>query len=147
MTLFDLDFDYEHRSDEGLSGALVGLWFSSSNPIPSHLTYCSIDPNGTLLTQMSDQFHNFNQISQFQPNFTISTKFHNFHQLSQFPPNFTISTKFHNFDQISQFPPNFTISTKFHNFNQISKFQPNFKISTKFQNSTKFQKFDQITKV
>ena len=64
------------------------------------------------------KFHIFNQISQFPPNFTISTKFHNFNQKS---------TKFHNFDQISQFRPNFTMSTKFHwslcaSFNAVRKF-------------------------
>ena len=41
----------------------------------------------------------------------ILTKFHNFNQISQFPPNFTISTLFHNFNRISQFQPNFTIPT------------------------------------
>ena len=43
-----------------------------------------------------------NQISQYRPNFTISTIFHNFNQISQF-------NKFHNFDQIAQFQQNFTI--------------------------------------
>ena len=51
------------------------------------------------------------------------TKFHNFDQISQFQPNFAIKNKFHNFDQISQFLPNFTTFTKFHNFNHISRFR------------------------
>ena len=54
-------------------------------------------------------FHNFYQISLFQPNCTIS--------------NFIILIKFHNFDQI------FRILTKFQNFDQISDFWPNFTIS------------------
>ena len=41
--------------------------------------------------------------------FTILSKFHNFDQISQFWPNFTIVTKFHNINQLSQFQPNFTI--------------------------------------
>ena len=80
------------------------------------------------------RFHNFDQISQFQTNFTISNKFHNFNQISQFQPNFTISTKFHNFNQISQFQPNFPISTKSHNFSELLQFQWNFTISVKFHN-------------
>ena len=46
---------------------------------------------------------NFDRISQFRPNFTISPKYHNFVQISQFRPNFTILLKDHNFAQISQF--------------------------------------------
>ena len=50
------------------------------------------------------------------------TRFCNFDQISQFWPNFTIATKFHNFDQISQFWPNFTIPTKFHNLVNLLQF-------------------------
>ena len=56
---------------------------------------------------------NFDRISQFQPNFTISTEFHNFDRISQFWPNFTILTKFHNYHQMSLF----------HNCRQISQIQ------------------------
>ena len=49
--------------------------------------------------------------------------FHNVHQISQFSPNFTISTKFHIFNQISHFQPNLTFSTKFHNSHLISQFR------------------------
>ena len=93
------------------------------------------------------KYHNFDQISQFRPNFiiftnfhnfTISTKFHNFDKLSQFWPNITILTKYHNFNQISQFRLNFTIFTNFHNFDQISQFRPNFTKSTKLHNYTNF---------
>ena len=64
------------------------------------------------LIYKSLEFHNFDHILQFQPDFTILTKFHfftkfiNFDQISQFQPSFTISAKCHNFDQISQCPPN-----------------------------------------
>ena len=86
------------------------------------------------------RFHNFYQISQYQPNITISAKYHNTSQISQFWPNFTKSGNYHNFDQISQYQPNFTISAKFHNISQISQFQPNFTISATFHNiSQKWQ--------
>ena len=90
---------------------------------------------------MLTRFHNFDQISQCWPDFTIFTditiftRFYNFDQIPQFWPNFTILTRFHNFppnfiisDQILQFGPNFTILTKFHNLDQISQFRPNFTI-------------------
>ena len=64
--------------------------------------------------------HNISQISQYQPNITISAK------ISQYRPNIPILTKFHNFSQISQFQPNLTISAKYHNFDEISQFQPIF---------------------
>ena len=64
----------------------------------------------------STKFHNLDK---------MLTKFHKFYQISQFQPNFRISTKFQNFDQT------FRISTKFQNFNQISEFQPNFRIVMK----------------
>ena len=41
----------------------------------------------------------------------ILTKFHNCDQISQLQPNFTITTKFHNCNQISQFWPNFNYKT------------------------------------
>ena len=80
--------------------------------------------------------HNFNQISQYQLIFTISTNFHNFNQILRFQPDFTISTNFHNFSQCSQYQPIFIISTYFHNFNQLSQFQPIVTISTNFFNFT-----------
>ena len=82
---------------------LLVVW-DISHPIPPT---CKFD---CFMWARPDQteFHNFNQISDFQPNFRISSKFLNFNQISQFWPNFTILTKFHNFDQISEFRPNFT---------------------------------------
>ena len=55
--------------------------------------------------------------SQYQPNFTISAKYHNFDQITQFQPNY------HN--QISQNQQNNTISAKYHSINKISQFQTN----------------------
>ena len=72
----------------------------------SHVAFSTHDDNLRI---------HFNPISQFPPNFTISTKFHNFHQISQ-------SQKIQNFNQISQHSPNFTIPTKFHNFHKIAQF-------------------------
>ena len=71
--------------------------------------------------------HNISQISQYQPNITISAK------ISQYRPNIPILTKFHNFSQISQFQPNITILTKFHNFSQI------FYIFVNYSNSSNYQ--------
>ena len=48
--------------------------------------------------------------------FRILTIFSDFDQVSEFWPNFWISTKFQNFKQISEFQPNFRISTKSQNF-------------------------------
>ena len=67
-----------------------------------------------------DKFQKSDQISEFQPNFTILSKFHIVGQIS------TILIKLHNLDKISQLWSNFLISIKFYNFNQILQFQPNF---------------------
>ena len=86
------------------------------------------------------KFQIFYQVTDFLPNFRISTKFQNFnqirdlHQILEFQPNFGISTKFRNFHQISEYPTHFEISTKFQNFHQITKFGPNFGNHTKFWN-------------
>ena len=55
-------------------------------------------------------------------NFTISNEFHNFQWISQFQLNFIISTEFHHFKWISTFQRNFTISTEFYHFNLIWPF-------------------------
>ena len=70
--------------------------------------------------------HNFDQISEFQPNIRISTKFQYFNQISEFQPNFRMLTKFlnltklQNVDQILEFQPDSDIFTKFMNFYQVS---------------------------
>ena len=53
----------------------------------------------------------FKAIQPSRPNLN-NTRGMGFNQISQFRPNFTISTKFYNFDQISQFQSNFTICRK-----------------------------------
>ena len=50
----------------------------------------------------------------------ILTKFLNFDQISEFQPNFGISAKFRNFNQILEIQPNSRISTTFQNFYQSS---------------------------
>ena len=61
------------------------------------------------------------QISQFLPNFAISTKFHNFGQISQLRHSFIISAQIHTF---------YKTSTKVHNWYQISQYWPNYTIFT-----------------
>ena len=73
------------------------------------------------------QFHDFDQHSQFWPNFRTLTKFQDFNQISKF----RILTKFNNFDQISEFRPIFRI------VDQSSQFWPKFTIFTKFHNFNK----------
>ena len=56
------------------------------------------------------KYRNFNQISEFQPNFRMLIKFPNFNQTSKFQPHFGISTRFVNFYQIYECLPNFSWS-------------------------------------
>ena len=63
------------------------------------------------------------QISQFLPNFAISTKFHNFGQISQLRHSFIISAQIHTFFF-------YKTSTKVHNWYQISQYWPNYTIFT-----------------
>ena len=82
----------------------ISLEIYPPNPIQQLLGLCV--PNWSKLN-----FNNFNWISQFQQNFTISTEFHNFNCISQHLLIFTILTDLHNFDWFSQFWLIFTIST------------------------------------
>ena len=63
------------------------------------------------------------QISQFLPNFAISTKFHNFGQISQLRHSFIISAQIHTFF-FTKLRQKFTIDTKSHNIDQIIQFLP-----------------------
>ena len=58
-----------------------------------------VDMEVNMMADRSRQFHNFYQISQFLPDFTVLTRFQNFYQISQFLADFTIFTRFHNFDK------------------------------------------------
>ena len=86
------------------------------------------------------------QISQYQPNITISDKYHNISQISQFLPNLPYhkSAKYHNTSQISQFWPNFTISAKFHSLSQISQYQSCIIYDTSFMNFGKKLQYDYL---
>ena len=115
------------RLKVGGQGTILRTWcyalMSHSHPQP---------PTPPQTTQLQP---NFTTWTKCWPNFTNSTKFHNFNLISEFQPNFRILTKH------SEFRPNFRISTKFQNFNQISEFQPNFWISTNFRNFDQILEF------
>ena len=85
---------------------------------------CSTKLLFVILNFYSRKNHNFDQIQNFSQFFF--TNFLKFFQISEFQPNFRISTKFQNFNQISEFLPNFRILTKFQNLDEISEFHPNF---------------------
>ena len=113
------------------TGPENGRTINTGNPRYIHIHIIDYGPehgrtiNSTILNhtksykanRISTNFPNFNQNSEFQPKFRISTKFQK-------------STKYQKIYQILDFLQNFRKSTKFLNFDQIPGNQPNFKILT-----------------
>ena len=86
-------------------------------------------PSSHLLIGES-QFWNF---GYHQPKIPISAKYHNIDQISQFQQNFTISAKYHNFSHISQYQPNLTITSQIsQNFTQNTKLKKKSKRSSPY---------------